>query len=481
MCDERGVCFLTMALTMARPPSRLRIVALGVLSCAATLALASAAVAATVSRGPYLQRGTASTAIVRWRTVEAVSGRVAWGLAPAVLDHLVDEAAFTTEHRVQLAGLPADSVVYYAVAAVGELPVGSADLVFRTAPPPDTARTLRFLAAGDCGAASDPGDSNGLANAVAVRDGYLAWAGGAAPDGWLLLGDNAYLSGTDTEYQTALFDVYPPLLERTFLWPALGNHDAFSSDSPTQTGPFFASFSLPRQAEAGGLASGTEAYYAFDWGPVHVVVLDSADSDLTAGGAMLTWLDADLAATRQRWRIALWHHPPYTKGSHDSDNDLDSDGRMGIMRTRVLPILERRGVHLVLTGHSHAYERSWLTAGHYGASPTFDAPTMVRQAGDGRPDGDGAYRVGGGERRGTVYVVAGTGSRPGVGPLGHPATAVGSLALGSLAIDVTGDHLDGRFIGADGSVLDWFELVDVTLAADGFESGTLAGWSTVSP
>jgi hypothetical protein len=36
---------------------------------------------------------------------------------------------------------------------------------------------------------------------------------------------------------------------------------------------------------------------------------------------MMTWLQNDLAATNKAWIIAFWHHPPYTKGSHNSDTE----------------------------------------------------------------------------------------------------------------------------------------------------------------
>ena len=55
---------------------------------------------------------------------------------------------------------------------------------------------------------------------------------------------------------------------------------------------------------------------------------------------MLNWLQADLEANKQDWLVAYCHHPPYTRGNHDSDNDRDSDARMRMMRERVLPILE---------------------------------------------------------------------------------------------------------------------------------------------
>ena len=88
---------------------------------------------------------------------------------------------------------------------------------------------------------------------------------------------------------------------------------------------------------------------------------------------MYQWLCADLAATDQDFIIAFWHHPPYTKGSHDSDNAIDSNGIMQEMRERFLPVLDAYGVDLVLTGHSHSYERSLLLHDHYGVSSTLQS------------------------------------------------------------------------------------------------------------
>ena len=94
---------------------------------------------------------------------------------------------------------------------------------------------------------------------------------------------------------------------------------------------------------------------------------------------MMTWLAADLADTTANWIVAFFHHPPYTKGSHDSDTDVE----LVEMRENALPILEQGGVDLVLTGHSHSYERSFLIDGHYGVSSTFTA-AMKKDAGSGR-------------------------------------------------------------------------------------------------
>jgi hypothetical protein len=44
---------------------------------------------------------------------------------------------------------------------------------------------------------------------------------------------------------------------------------------------------------------------------------------------------------------------------------------MHYMRENVLPILEKHSVDMVLSGHSHSYERSHLLHCHYGDSTTF--------------------------------------------------------------------------------------------------------------
>ena len=62
-----------------------------------------------------------------------------------------------------------------------------------------------------------------------------------------------------------------------------------------------------------------------------------------------------MAATNQTWILCYWHHPPYSKGSHDSDDP--SNVEMFDMRQNVLPILDSTGVDLVMCGHSHDYER----------------------------------------------------------------------------------------------------------------------------
>lgn len=402
-----------------------------------------------VTRGPYLQRGTPTTVTIRWRTRRPTISRVVHGPAPERLNREVRHETPTIEHEVTLTGLEPRTRYYYAIGGEGGfLAGGDESHSFVTSPRVGSDLPTRVWVLGDGGTAD--------LNARAVRDAYRSFAGPRRTDVWLMLGDNAYDRGTDREYQRAVFDMYPEELRSTVLWPALGNHDGYSASAKTQSGVYFDTFTLPRRGEAGGLISGTEAYYSFDYGNIHFVCLDSHDSDRSTNGAMMTWLAADLADTLADWIIAYWHHPPYSKGSHDSDDEIDSGGRLRDMREIALPILEAGGVDLVLSGHSHSYERSFLVDGHYGSSDTLDRAAMVLDGGDGRPEGDGAYTKppGVGPHEGAVYIVAGTSGKTGGGSLDHPVMFTSLTELGSLVLDIEGRRLDATFVNADGVVRD---------------------------
>jgi hypothetical protein len=400
-----------------------------------------------VVRGPYLQTGTPDAVVVRWRTDVPTTSAVAFGFAVDQLNQVAQSAESTTEHVVQLTGLVPDTQFYYAIGAQDSELTGFGDDSYKvlTAPPTGTARATRIWAIGDAGTANS--------NAAAVRDAYLAFTGTRGTDLWLMLGDNAYNDGTDSEYQAAVFDMYPSVLRSSVVWSTLGNHDGHSATSSDEMGPYYDIFTLPRAAEAGGTASGTEAYYSFDYGTIHFVCLDSYDSDTDPTGDMMTWMENDLTANAQPWLVAFWHHPPYTKGSHDSD----TEGGLGDMREYALPILESYGVDLVLSGHSHSYERSMFLNGHYGYSSSLDM-SMIIDGGDGNPSGDGAYTRAPGSAAGAVYIVAGSSGKTN-SVQQHPAMHIWLPELGSVVMDVDGLQMDVNFIDDAGAQLDFFSII----------------------
>jgi hypothetical protein len=440
-------------------------VVLGVL---AGVGSAAAQLAPSVVRGPYLQSPAPTSIVVRWRTDLPSDSRVRYGAAAGALDRQVTVPGLRTEHEVTLSGLAPDTRTFYAVGASSGDLAGGPDHAFRTPPLAGTRRPVRIWAFGDSG--------QGTEAQRAVRDAYLAFTGARGTEVWLLLGDNAYLVGSDADYQEKFFPFYAPVLQQVPAWSTFGNHEAFTASSQDETGPYYEIFTFPRAGEAGGIPSGTEAYFSFDYANVHFIGLNSQDPERTPGSAMLEWLERDLAANTQEWTIAFFHHPVYSGGTHDTDTDTgtgptapdpDDDFAIQEMRQHVLPILEAGGVDLVLTAHSHNYERSFLLDGHYGTSETL-SPEMKLDAGDGRLDGDGPYRKTGevfdDAHAGTVYVVAGTGSEAFALARRHPAMAATAGVPGSLVLDVDGARLDGSFVAASGEVLDRFTL----LRGDGF-------------
>ena len=426
----------------------------------ASLILAAPALpaATTILRGPYLQSATPTSLVVRWRTDTTEGSFVRYGLVADALTETAKAFGIGTEHIVQLSELLPGRRYFYSVMGSAENKDGDGKVLrvpvyaFTTPPLTGPASPTRVWVLGD------PGTKG--SGQLAVRDAFHTFNANRAVDLWLMLGDNAYPDGTDADYQKALFEVYPETLRTSPLWPALGNHDGHSANSITQSGTYYDIFTLPTRGQAGGVASGTEAYYSFDYANIHFVCLDSHDSDRAPNGAMAQWLKADLAATTRDWIIAFFHHPPYSKGTHDSDRE----GRLVDMRQNFLPILEAGGVDVVLTGHSHVYERSFFVDGHYGKSADFDPALHVKQPGNGRADGDGVYRKprGRAPHAGEVSVVSGSagsaGSKTKPPALDHRAMCVSFNELGSVVLDIDGLRLDLTFINERAEKRDWFAI-----------------------
>ncbi len=419
--------------------------------------------AAAIVREPYLQQATPTLVTVVWRTdnTSANESRVRYGTTEGILDQIATGTAVeppsgtnVKDHIVTITGLTEATKYFYDVGTNPPDVVqagGTANHFFMTPPLVGTASSFRAWVFGDSGEGPGDGDQE------RVRDAMLAetLTNPPSPDIILHAGDIAYNTGTDAEFTSNHFAIYQNILRHTPSWPTLGNHEAVSSPS-AGVGPYYEGHVLPTGS------SGTEAYYSFDYSNVHFIVLDSMTSDRGTGDAMLTWLVSDLGATSQDWIIALFHHPPYTKSSHDSDDAVDSGGRMRDMRENALSILEAGGVNLVLAGHSHGYERSYAIRGAYGygSSPNFATPDFgtllgngnILDSGDGNVGGDGAYQDG------TVYVVAGHGGRSVVTPSGHPVMFFSEGRFGSVLLDINGTALMGRNVRDDGSITDLFSI-----------------------
>jgi acid phosphatase len=128
-------------------------------------------------------------------------------------------------------------------------------------------------------------------------------------------------------------------------------------------------------------------YYSRRIGNVELFLLDSNAID----DAQTAWLSRRLRASSARWKIVAFHHPPYSCGFHSGNRTVVAGW---------VPLFERYGVALVLSGHEHSYQRF--------------------------------------ARRGVAYVVHGGGGAPLYPPLpcpsGYPERLGSQLGFGFLSI-----------------------------------------------
>ena len=412
-----------------------------------------------VVRGPYLQTGTPNSMIIKWRTDAASDSKVWYGTSVNTITNQVAIPSSVTNHEVKITGLSPSSVYYYMIGSTaGTLTPANTNQFFKTSPNSGSKGKYKFWVIGDAG--------TGTANQTNAKNGFLNYIGNNHIDGWLWLGDNAYESGFDSEYQANVFtnNAYANELKKIVVWPAPGNHD-YNNNIPFSPPPAYLDiFTLPTLGEAGGLQSGTEKYYSYNYGNVHFVVLDSYSVGRGTNDPMAIWLQNDLTANTLPWVVAYWHHPPYTKGSHNSDNTNFLDGELVDMRQNILPILENGGVDLVLNGHSHCYERSFLIDGHYGSSSQLNS-SMIKNNTSGFYPAVCPYQkqtLINKAHKGTIYSVVGCSGKTSGTSSGwpHPVFySYNNTLLGSMLLEVNDNRLDAKFITSTNTVYDGFTIV----------------------
>ncbi len=308
------------------------------------------------------------------------------------------------QYQADVTGLQPGSTYSYRVSVNGQAVASNPAQFSFTTPTPGK---CSFLSFGDSGANSS--------QQLALIKRMLAEPGIGKV---IHLGDLAYSAGTFGEFETNYFTPNAPLMSRLPFFATPGNHEYITdSAAPFLAGHVAAVCGVPTQD--------TGRYYSFDWGDAHFV---SIDSNLLptpdAASRMLAWLDADLAATGKFWKIVFLHHPPYPTGFHLGDPICV------LVQQNVTPIVENRGVQLVLAGHEHGYERSWPLLG---GQQVYSGPS-------------------------TTYVISGGGggAMETVGSL--PQCALSIQAFHYLRVDMNDTQLSVTATGIDGSTVDQFSL-----------------------
>ena len=419
--------------------------------------------AITLTRGPYMNMALQNSIIIRWRTDAPTNSKVNYGTSAGNLTQSFTDNTSTTEHIVTLTGLASNTLYYYSIGSTTQTLQGDANNYFKTMPPVGSTEKIRVLAMGDMG--------DNSANQLSVRNAYLNFNGSNYTNAWLLLGDNAYENGLDGEYQSNFFNIYQGNLTKNHvLWPSPGNHD-YANSSARQADhniPYYDVFSLPSNGEAGGVTSNTEAFYSYNYGNIHFVSLDSYGWETgntrlyDTLGPQMVWLKQDLAANTQPWTVIYFHHPPYTKTSHNSDTETELIN----MRQRVVRIFERYGVDLVLSGHSHGYERSFLLNGHYGIESTFNPATHSLSTSSGKYNGTANSCIyvknPTAISNGIVYVVAGSSGQIDGTSSGYPHNAMyySDVSVGgAFFFEIEQNRLDAKWVCSDGVIRDQFTIM----------------------
>ena len=272
---------------------------------------------------PYVQNVTSTSATIMWRTASETNGRVAYG-EEGDLEHIA-EGEIAELHAIRLTDLEPDTQYAYEVRS-GSVTYETEQ--FHTAPGPN--EEITAIVVGDTGS----GDVQQEQLAEVMED--------MNADLLLHTGDVVYQRGAACHYDDRYYEPYRELIDSVPVYPVLGNHDVLTDNGE----PFLTAFDLPTES------SGTERFYSFDYGPLHVAALDSElyyGDDAISTEEQKEWLRQDLRATDRPWKVVVIHRPPYSSSPyHGGDRNILED---------LVGIFEEEGVDVVFAGHEHVYER----------------------------------------------------------------------------------------------------------------------------
>jgi Icc-related predicted phosphoesterase len=350
------------------------------LSVFLVIGLPSLAKANEILRGPYLQNPSKTSITLRYRTKKPTPTLIKyWKQSSPEKIFRYQDAVVSLDHKAVLNNLDPNTFYEYGIESQNktqfeDISESSLEYQFKTQSSKDEAL---LWVIGDPGVAGfknfrkkyKNNQKNVLANFLA----YQYSKNLRDPDMILSLGDNTYFYGFDNEYQKGFFDEYDVMLSKIPVYTVFGNHDAginkefliYNSRSyPSPHGVYFDIFESPNH----------QAYYSFDLGGAHFIVLDSFDAlwedlksdrsnyekiwtpESSTANPMLDWLKQDLAANKSNWTIVAFHHPPY---GYDEEGSNKHNLWRAWMNSNVVPLIEKHQVDLVLCGHIHNYQRSF--------------------------------------------------------------------------------------------------------------------------
>ena len=318
----------------------------------AGLLIGPPAASATLVRGPMLQGATTTNLYVLVEcTISATNPLTIlygpttnYGNTATTLFATVSSASPTTHvHRIKLTGLQPNTLYHYQLTGQG---IAAADRTFRTLVNPGT--PFRFAWSADFRDSSEAGVHGQISGRIlnahnsptsplfdltggdySVTNSYAQWT-------------NQWLVPSELVLEAAM---------PVYLNP--GNHDLWRSGSCMRA------FDQPPDG------TGTNGYFSFDCGDVHVTAVNNY-TNYISGTPQWNWAAQDVSNSLQAWKIAMFHEPAYTyaSGGHGSNTN---------MQNMTSNVFEPGGVKVVFAGHNHMYQHNLvngirhLTVGAAGA------------------------------------------------------------------------------------------------------------------
>ena len=367
----------------------------------------------SVQKGPYLiYPGDNTTMMVLWQLDDLESHTLRWGQDANYIDGSATPIVYGDfQYSHTIAGLTPGTRYYYEVEGVGG---GS----FLAAPPHD-APDVKFLVYGDT--RSNPGVHNSvnkaMIDAFTADPNYQTFT--------MLTGDWVNSGNNESDWTGQFFNrSQSHTVEMQANLPingCIGNHEG--------SGTLYDKY-WPYPYEGDG------RYWSFDYGPVHVAVIELTSENDSLGQAQATWLEADLAQNTKDWKFLQFHSPVYSAGGGHANNMIE--------QAYIQLLCEMHGVAIVFAGHNHYYARAMVN--------------------------------------GVAHVTSGGGGAPLREPEGgYPSIVAHERSNHFCKIEIEGGMLTFEAIRLDGTVIDTFTISrsvgPVDSGLEDFETGDFSNFS----
>jgi len=278
---------------------------------------------------PYLQAVTRSSIYVLVESSLGDTVVVDYGsggyTSSAATESVEQTDQQTYVHNVRLAGLVPNTLYHYRARQGTD---STNDASFRTAVDPGTPFRFAWMA--------DSRTGNLIHDLIASRIEK------ADPAFSLYGGD---ISAND-RYSTYKLQFFRPaelwLISHVPFFNTPGNHEGWGTNTKAFT-------------QAPSSASGVQEYYSFEYGDMHVVVLNN-EVRYDSGSPQYNFVLNDLSSAKSTWKIVISHRPAYCAGGHGEDS---------VMKVMTANIFEPSGVDAVISGHTHFYQHNLVKGIHH--------------------------------------------------------------------------------------------------------------------